>query len=52
MSAWTEAVTEIRPVAAVIYVLPLYDDVFSGGSTIKNPCGYIRALVRKVKPAS
>jgi replication initiation protein RepC len=52
-SAWNEAVGEIGPVgaaAAVIYVLQLYDDdVSSGGSRIKNPGGYYRALVRMVK---
>jgi replication initiation protein RepC len=52
-SAWNEAVSEIGPVAAaaaVIYVLQLYDDdVSSGGSRIRNPGGYFRALVRMVK---
>jgi replication initiation protein RepC len=52
-SAWNEAVGEIGPVgaaAAVIYVMQLYDDdVSSGGSRIRNPGGYFRALVRMVK---
>ncbi len=52
-SAWNEAVAEIGPIgaaAAVIYVLQLYDnDVSTGGSRIKNPGGYFRALVRMVK---
>ena len=52
-SAWHEAVAEIGPVGAataVIYVLQLYDDdVSSGGSRIRNPGGYFRALVRMVK---
>ncbi|MXQ13362.1 replication protein C [Microvirga makkahensis] len=52
-SAWSEAVAEIGPVgaaAAVIYVLQLYDDdVSAGGSRIRNPGGYFRALVRMVK---
>jgi replication initiation protein RepC len=52
-SAWNEAVADIGPVgaaAAVIYVLQLYDDdIASGGSRIRNPGGYFRALVRMVK---
>lgn len=52
-SAWNEAVAEIGPVgaaAAVIYVLQLYeDDIATGGSQIRNPGGYFRALVRMVK---
>lgn len=52
-SAWNEAVGEIGPVgaaAAVIYVLQLYDDdVSTGGSRIRNPGGYFRALVRMIK---
>ena len=52
-SAWNEAVADIGPVGAavaVLYVLQLYeDDVSSGSSRIKNPGGYFRALVRMVK---
>lgn len=52
-SAWNEAVAEIGLVgaaAAVVYVLQLYDDdVSAGGSRIRNPGGYFRALVRMVK---
>lgn len=52
-SAWNEAVGDIGPVGAavaVIYVLQLYDDdVSTGGSRIRNPGGYFRALVRMVK---
>src|SRR5690606_2835260 len=52
-SAWNEAVAEIGAVqaaAAVIYVLQLYeDDVATGGSRIRNPGGYFRALVRMIK---
>jgi len=52
-SAWNEAVADIGPVGAavaVLYVLQLYeDDVSSGSSRIKNPGGYFRALVRMIK---
>ena len=52
-SAWNEAVADIGPIGAavaVLYVLQLYeDDASSGGSRIKNPGGYFRALVRMVK---
>lgn len=52
-SAWNEAVAELGPVgaaAAVVYVLQLYDDdVSAGGSRIRNPGGYFRALIRMVK---
>lgn len=52
-SAWNEAVAEVGPVkaaVAVLYVLQLYDDdVSSGGTRIRNPGGYFRALVRMVK---
>lgn len=52
-SAWNEAVGDIGPVAAavaVIYVLQLYDDdVSTGGTRIRNPGGYFRALVRMIK---
>lgn len=53
VSAWDEAVAEIGPLQAavtVLYVLQLYDDdVTSGGTRIRNPGGYFRALVRMVK---
>ena len=52
-SAWNEAVADIGPLGAavaVLYVLQLYeDDVSTGGTRIKNPGGYFRALVRMVK---
>ncbi len=52
-SAWNEAVADLGPVGAavaVLFVLQLYeDDVSSGGTRIRNPSGYFRALVRMVK---
>ncbi len=52
-SAWNEAVADIGPVGAavaVLYVLQLYDDdISAGGTRIRNPGGYFRALVRMVR---
>jgi replication initiation protein RepC len=46
-------VADIGPVVAavaVLYVLQLYDDdISTGGTRIRNPGGYFRALVRMVK---